>query len=152
MSRASYSLNNNDSKKFKRLKEVILREKYLTEGIDIDNNDVVIELPNETHHQLHHQTAEDKQLLNYFPTNPNKHIDFVIYYKETTETQNSREIKKFRSKFFKKLKQEDFDLCYIKQRDTESLTYVYVLLCCSLDRLMDEAERMQLELPLKPVS
>ena len=165
MHRGNYSFSNNDSKTFKRFKEIFLREKNLTDYIDIDKSDIVIEIPTnekmnnvETEIQLERQESnkEVQQFLNCFPKKNNKHIDYVIYYKETVETQSSKEIKTFRSKFFKKLKQDGFDLDYIRQPEIKNEktkgTYVYVLLNCSLDRLMDEAERMELELPLKLVS
>jgi hypothetical protein len=162
MSRANYSLSK-DPKTFKRLREIFFNQKFPSnEDIakDISPTESPIEEnPNNMIHEtvikLERQESkiDEKQKLNYFPKRTNKHIDFVIYYKETIETQNSKEIKKFRTKFFKKLKYEGFDLYYIKQRDfkDEKITYVYVLLNCSLDRLMDEAERMELELPLKLV-
>ena len=162
MSRANYSLSN-DPKTFKRFREIFFNQRFPS------NQDIVLDISpiespieenpksmvQETVIKLEREESllEGKQRLNYFPKRTNKHIDFVIYYKETTETQNSKEIKKFRTKFFKQLKYEGFDLYYIKQRDfkDETVTYVYVLLNCSLDRLMDEAERMELELPLKLV-
>lgn len=160
MSRANYSLSDNDTSAFKRLKEIFLNQKFfdnedIANEIDISTS---IESPTEegqsnfTIIQLERQESkiEENLRLNYFPKSHQKHIDFVIFYKETTETQNSKEIKKFRTKFFKKLKHEGFDLYYIKQRDCDDdkIMYVYVLLNCPLDRLMDEAERMALELPL----
>lgn len=92
-----------------------------------------------------------KQLLNYFPNNTSKHIDYVIYYKDTPETLNSKEIKKMRIRFFKKLKQEGFDYRKIEHENNDNTKSIYVLLNCSLDRLCDEAERIKIELPLRLV-
>lgn len=141
-----------DLNKFKRLREILIRKNILN---------VTIEMKNKNKDEVESQNGvvdginkEETQCLNYFPKCKTKHIDYVIYYKETLETQSNNELLKFREKFFKKLKQEEFDCYFLKETDikNQSLTHVYVLLNCSLDRLMDEAERIELEWPLKPVS
>lgn len=92
-------------------------------------------------------------LFNYFPNDPSKHIDYVIYYKETPQTQKSQEVRKMRNKFMLQLNREGFDVYTIKRKRDKPANSksVYLLLNCSLQRLMEEAERVHLELPLKDV-
>ena len=150
MNHKSYSLNTNESVNyFKWLKEVLLCQKCLKNS---KINDVVIELP-QRNTIVDQEATTNRQSLNYFPNNNKKHIDYVIYYKETPHINSCKEKVQFRTKFFKQLMEEDFDFYYLKQKDVddENVTHVYVLLNCSLERLMDEAERMEIEMPLKPV-
>jgi hypothetical protein len=77
-----------------------------------------------------------------------KYIDLVIYYKEVPEGElDFNEIKQIRKKFFFKIQLEGFTINYFSTHNKNK----YVLLTCSLDRLMDEAEKLELELPLKIV-
>ena len=90
--------------------------------------------------------------LNYFPNDQTKHIDYVIHYKQTDKTERDIELKKSRNKFITQLKvREGFEIHkIIKIKDKpENSKSIYLLLNCSLERLMQEAERMHLELPLK---
>lgn len=89
-------------------------------------------------------------LFNYFPNEPTKHIDYVIYYKEAKNTKSAQ---RWREKFFDALESEGFQLYTIKKdrEGKENIKVVYKLLHCSLERLMEEAERIQLEVPLKDV-
>ena len=94
---------------------------------------------------------ESKFLLNYFPNDEEKHIDYVIYYKTTPKT--TEEAKKMREKFKKQLEEkESIEIYELKiqkqQKDAES---TYLLLNCPLNRLMIEAERLHLYVPLKEV-
>ena len=97
--------------------------------------------------------------LNYFPNDPSKQIDYVIQYKEIPTTDKNsiqnKKCKQMRNKFITQLKmRQGFDIYKIvKTKDKpENSKSIYLLLHCSLDRLMQEAERMHLELPLKDVS
>jgi hypothetical protein len=93
--------------------------------------------------------------LNYFPNDQTKHIDYVIFYKDTPKTDKNIEIKQMRNKFIKQLKmREGFQIQKITRKRTkiENSRSNYLLLNCSLERLMTEAERMHLELPLKDVN
>ena len=98
--------------------------------------------------------------LNYFPNDQTKHIDYVIYYNEDIleSNENSRSNRKIlkreeiRNKFLNQLKaQEGFEVQRIVKKNDDDELENYLLLHCSLDRLMQEAERMQLVLPLKDV-
>ncbi len=75
-----------------------------------------------------------------------KYTDLVIYYKEVPEGV-SDEIEQIRKNFFFKIQLEGFAMNYFSTHNKNK----YVLLTCSLDRLMDEAEKLELELPLKIV-
>lgn len=95
-------------------------------------------------------SLEHKNLFNYFPNQPTKQIDYVIVYKESENTKNAE---KSREKFFNTLETKGFEIYTIKKQDEgeENVKIVYKLLHCSLEKLMEEAERIQLELPLKDV-
>ena len=91
--------------------------------------------------------------LNHFPNDPTKHIDYVIFYKDTPQTQKNFEMKRMRNKFIMQLKREGFETYLIqrKREKPENSKSNYLLLNCSIERLMEEAERMYLEVPLKEV-
>ena len=76
------------------------------------------------------------------------YIDLVIYYKEGYKgVLDVTEIEQIRNKFFLLIQREGFKMNYFNTHNNNK----YVLLTCPLDRLMDEAEKMELELPLKIV-
>lgn len=84
------------------------------------------------------------QNIGFFPGDHRKIIDFVIYFKET-----GNEFKEERKKFFRQLKNEDIDTYFIKVHSkTPGTKKVFALLNCSIERLMAEAERLELEVPL----
>ena len=84
-----------------------------------------------------------KIFLNYLPSDPRKHIDYVIYYKDDSEGTREKNREK-RDKFELILEKEDIKVEYLQDKEN-----YYWLLSCSLERLMVQAERMKLELPLK---
>ena len=85
--------------------------------------------------------------LNYFPNNQKYHIDYVIYY-ETTE-KTSDEAKAMRGKFKNQLESKTFEVMEIQFNNNQK---TFLLLHCPTLRLMEEAEKMKLEMPLKHVS
>ena len=95
-----------------------------------------------------------KLKLNYFPNDQTKHIDYVIYYEDKPNIKNKEEKKEMREKIKKLIENEGFDIHQIewKSNKQENSKSIYLLLNCSLERLMQEAERMHLEIPLKDVS
>ena len=142
MSQVPASIKKNDWKTFKRIQEILNNKISSSSNKNaVTFNDAVVEMNN----------VNKRQMLNYFPNNA-KHIDYVIYYKEIEDAE--KQIESNRKKFFKKLELEQFDLYFLKQNDVKNsnVKHVFVLLNCSLERLMEEAERLNLELPLKQVS
>ena len=98
---------------------------------------------------------EEKIKLNYFPNDQTKHIDYVIQFKDNAETDANPEFDRIRKKFIDQLvEKEKFEIQKIvkKKDNPQNTKSTYLLLHCSLERLMEEAERMRLELPLKNAS
>lgn len=93
------------------------------------------------------------QLLTSFPNDNNKQIDNVIVYDKLQENNDPKVLSKImaRRAFFKKLNQENVNVFEIEQT-IENKTRVYSLLNCSMDRLLEEAELIRLEMILKDVS
>ena len=98
--------------------------------------------------------------LNYFTNDQAKHIDYVIYYNEDIlendkNTRHNRKIKhneEVRDKFLNQITtQEGFEIQRIVKKNENDKVENYLLLHCSLNRLMQEGERMQLVLPLRNV-
>ena len=80
--------------------------------------------------------------LNSFPSDKTKHIDYVIYYKDNSE----KEVIKKRIAFKSLLENEEFKIEHLQDKRNKRNFW---LLNCSLERLMNQAERMKLEYPLK---
>ena len=98
--------------------------------------------------------GERKMKLNYFPHDQAKQIDYVIHYTEVRNVKNL-EAERMREKFIKQLEEKEGFITHkiIKKKlqDSNDSYSIYLLLHCSLERLMQEADRMGLELPLKDV-
>ena len=89
------------------------------------------------------EEAKKKQSFNYFldeKTKEPNHIDYVIYYKDSSDEEIIKKRNAFKSLLDKDKQFKIFDL-----QDKENN---YWLLSCSLERLMEQAERLKLELPL----
>ena len=80
------------------------------------------------------------------------HIDYVLVYDKLNESDGAKYESKLlaRRAFFEKLKEEKVNLYDIEHK-VENKTKVYTLLNCSLDRLLEEAELIRLEMTLKDV-
>ena len=128
---------------------------------DIENNND--EPSNEIKNQELANNLKKKLKLNYFPNDQTKHIDYVIYYEDEVLDEDPKKInnrsnkklrlkKEMRDRFLLQLKNEEgFEIYNLIKNKNEDETSNYLLLNCSLSRLMQEAERMQLVLPLKEV-
>jgi hypothetical protein len=84
-----------------------------------------------------HLNIFEKIKLNYFPNDQTKHIDYVIYYNDSPETDRNPKIKKIREKFIKQLtEKENFEIeKIVKNKDKPANSKsIYLLLNCSLDR------------------
>ena len=97
------------------------------------------------------KSINKKYSHNYFPNDQKKYIDYVIYYKTTPETK--QEAKKMREKFKRQLKdKEKFEIEEVLIKGSNVEESAFLLLNCPLERLMTEAENMNLCIPLKNVS
>jgi hypothetical protein len=93
------------------------------------------------------------QNLACFPNDNSKHIDFVITYKYDTdrEQKESHKTKEaIRDGFVDLVKKENIDVYTIRHVDGDDCTVVH-LLSCSMDRLLNEAEKTKLEMRLSNV-
>ena len=100
------------------------------------------------------QVEEFHQVCTCFPNNNNKSIDYVICYKEIFDAENeelNQKATNARQAFFDKLKSEGVEICYLEEKESDE-TVIYALIHCSLDRLLIEAEAINLEMPLKDVN
>lgn len=95
------------------------------------------------------------QILTSFPNDNSKHIDYVLIYRDLNDTGNDDDFRfkcrNSRKKFFDRLAAESFEIYNIDVNRSKS-TYTYVLLHCKTDRLLMEAEHINLEMKLKTVS
>lgn len=97
--------------------------------------------------------SKSNQILTSFPNANDKHIDYVLVYKKFPDKENSRFKKKCnenRQKFFERLENETIEVYNIEKKN-EKDEFVYALLHCSTERLLKEAEYLNLEMKLKPV-
>ena len=94
---------------------------------------------------------------NYFTIDQSKHIDYVFQFKDKLYDKNKKDKslekeKEIRNKFLLQLMtQEGFTFQKIVKKKGKRERIVYLLLNCTLERLMQEAQRIHLELPLKDV-
>ncbi len=92
------------------------------------------------------------QVCNSFPNNNKKRIDFVLTYEETLADQNASPRTKedsIRAEFFTQLANEKVESYDIEYENKDGVRKVMKLLHCPLDRLLIEAEKVNLEMPLK---
>ena len=99
---------------------------------------------------LSHNFNSKRQILTSFPDQNEKHIDFVIVYKQLDGRPTDQECIKKRAEFFKELQKESFDIYDIDPKSTYD-KFGYILLHCSTERLLREAESIRLKMPLKEV-
>lgn len=92
-----------------------------------------------------------QQLLTSFPNDNDKHIDYVIAFKDVEVGAHNGLLLTKRFEFFNELKKESFDLYPI---ESSGMTghFNYMLLHCPTDRLLLEAETMRLKMRLKSVN
>ncbi len=93
-------------------------------------------------------SIDNKLLLNYFPDDQSKYNDYVIYYEENEKT--TLEFRKKLNSFKIKLINEGFKIKILEDKNGKKKSN-YLLLHCSPERLMIEAERLELDVPLKNV-
>lgn len=101
--------------------------------------------------QLSNQAETKQQLLTSFPNDNDKHIDYVIAFRDVEVGVHNGLLLTKRFEFFNELKKEGFDLYPIESSGiTGNLNYM--LLHCSTERLLKEAEAMRLKMRLRNVS
>lgn len=97
--------------------------------------------------------SQKYQILTSFPNSNDKHTDYVLVYKELTESDDidfklkcsaNREI------FFERLAKESIEV-YKIERQTNEFKVTFALLHCKTERLLREAELINLEMKLKMV-
>lgn len=94
--------------------------------------------------------VKQAQLLTTFPNDNQKRIDYVIAYKYDQKDQDDESFQKkeaVRQEFLKLLHNETINVYTIKFRKKDDW-HVYYLLNCPIDRLLDEAERVKLEMKI----
>ena len=100
---------------------------------------------------------QDEQIGTSFPDDSGKQIDYVIKYREKklddNEVNDAEEEnrKTYRETFFEYLEKEGFHVYYLKDEKDNHFD-VYALLNCSLNRLLQEAENIKLQMKLKTVN
>ena len=92
-----------------------------------------------------------QQLLTSFPNDNNKHIDYVIAFRSVEANDQNGELLAKRFEFFNELKKEAFEL-YPIEGSAMTGQLNYMLLHCSTERLLKEAETVRLKMQLKNVS
>ena len=92
------------------------------------------------------------QLLTSFPNDNKKHIDFVLVYEKAREkkTENYEKKELVRKAFFEELNRQGFAIYEIEYEEKKRKVS-FVLLNCSNERLLEEAELIRLEMILKNV-
>ncbi len=94
------------------------------------------------------------QILTSFPNANEKHIDYVLVYENLDSVPKSRFKKKClanRKIFFDRLEKESFEI-YTLEAKSNKEDLIYALLHCDNERLLKQAEYMNLEMKLKTVS
>ena len=94
----------------------------------------------------------EPQKLTSFPNDNSKHIDYVIVYSEVINQDESMDSKAryYRDAFFELLKREGLEIHYLEENRSKQKR-VYALIHCPLEKLLIEAESINLRMPLKDV-
>lgn len=107
------------------------------------------------------------QIATHFPNDNSKRIDYVILYKYEKKLDENRETDRddsemrktreefgqkeaLRQKFIHRLQEEGFNVAPLRRNHRDRVD-IYLLLNCSIERLLDEAEKSKLEMRLKNV-
>jgi hypothetical protein len=101
-----------------------------------------------------HTVVPDIQDLRCFPNDNSKSIDYVIAYSYSKDDVDKKDFKfkeDVRRKFLDLLKEETVDVYKIRNLESNNEYKVFILLHCSIDRLLLEAERVRLEMKISNV-
>jgi hypothetical protein len=91
------------------------------------------------------------QITTSFPNYNSKHIDYVIIYKYDRDDADDKEIRKkneIRKAFFKNLELEEQIQIYYIRFNKDDEVHVYALLHAPMERLLEEAEKIKLQMRL----
>lgn len=91
------------------------------------------------------------QITTSFPNYNSKHIDYVIIYKYDQDNVDDKEIRKkneIRKEFFKHLELEEHIQVYYLRFSKDDEVHVYALLHAPMERLLEEAEKVKLQMRL----
>ena len=91
------------------------------------------------------------QITSSFPNENEKQIDYVIVYKDNEKNKNVAYKMQVRDEFFQKLRQENVEVKLIEFK-TKNEIHVYALIHCPNERLMIEAEKIKLRMPINNVN
>ena len=95
--------------------------------------------------------SENHPIFTNFPDNKKK-IDYVLKYDIPLEIDaDFIEKESYRSLFFEEVKKQSIEI-YNLEIKTDSKIITYVLLNANIERLLDEAELIKLEMKLKTVN
>ena len=92
---------------------------------------------------------EQHQFLTSLPNDNSKKIDYIIKYKQQTSAEHKFKIDAFFNDIKNKVSQ--IEIVHLNVDKNDNKKYTYALLHFPLDRLLDEAETIKLELNLKQV-
>ena len=97
------------------------------------------------------------QCLTSLPYENDKHIDYVIVYKNYTDAElddskKKQRINRIRELFFQKLQKESLEIYDIPFKDEKGNSNTYALIHCPMERLLEELELLSFEIKLKNVS
>lgn len=90
------------------------------------------------------------QIRTSLPDDNSQHIDYVIKYVEENEKKED-EHECYRKYFLEQLEMENIIVKKIRFEKNDTENHVYLLLHCPMERLLKEADVINLEMQLKTV-
>ena len=96
--------------------------------------------------------SENWRIRTSMPNDTSKRIDYVIKYIEKKEIDDDeKDHNIYREEFFNELTKQNVEFYKNIRFEKEENTHVYTLLHCPMERLLIEADLIELEMPLKTV-
>ena len=98
---------------------------------------------------------EESQITLCFPNDNTKRIDYVIFYKysDQSKDKNDLELKNAnRNKFLNILEKERIIIYKELKLTIKNQVHKYILLHCPTERLLQQAEKIKLEMRIKNVN
>lgn len=96
--------------------------------------------------------TQSRQICTSFPSQNDKHIDYVIKYEKNLNEDEEAKIdkKSYRRLFFNLIEKENIKVTKLRIQ-IKNEEHVFALLHCPIERLLKEAEKIKLEMKLKSV-